>query len=82
MSLQSKLDSVIQTPVISGPAGASGLLIAANNGIFVNVSTINVAPQAKVPLTTNVTLNGTAINRVPGSTDILLAPNQTYYADI
>ena len=30
-------------------------------------------------MSTNVVINGTAISHVPGSTDIMLAPNQTYW---
>ncbi|PFZ89568.1 hypothetical protein COL83_21825 [Bacillus wiedmannii] len=30
-------------------------------------------------MSTNVVINGTAITHVPGSTDIMLAPNQTYW---
>ncbi|WP_242311859.1 hypothetical protein [Bacillus cereus group sp. BfR-BA-01331] len=30
-------------------------------------------------MSTNVVINGTAITHVPGSIDILLAPNQTYW---
>lgn len=38
-----------------------------------------IASGAPIPLDTNVTLNGTSITHTPGSTDILLAPNETYY---
>lgn len=65
----------------TGPTGPTGPLITANNGSFVTNATITVPAGALVPLATNETLNGTAITHVPGSTDIILAPNQTYYAD-
>ncbi|MEW4195056.1 collagen-like protein [Bacillus altitudinis] len=64
----------------AGATGATGPLITANNGRFVNGTTFNVASGANVPLLTNGALNGTAISHTPGSTDIVLAPNQTYYA--
>ncbi|PEA85701.1 hypothetical protein CON71_34270 [Bacillus thuringiensis] len=44
-----------------------------------NSGTVTVNNNAAVPLTTNVVINGTAITHVPGSTDIMLAPNQTYW---
>ncbi|WP_099686767.1 hypothetical protein [Bacillus fungorum] len=65
----------------TGPTGPTGPLITANNGSFVTNATITVPAGALVPLATNETLNGTAITHVPGSTDIILAPNQTYHAD-
>ncbi|MFE6707654.1 collagen-like protein [Bacillus thuringiensis] len=65
----------------TGPTGPTGPLITANNGSFVTNDTITVPTGALVPLATNETLNGTAITHVPGSTNIILAPNQTYYAD-
>ncbi|PFI75193.1 hypothetical protein COI83_30145 [Bacillus cereus] len=46
---------------------------------MVNPPTVTVAAGAAVPLATNLTINGTAITHTPGSTDIMLAPNQTYY---
>ncbi|WP_282062885.1 hypothetical protein [Bacillus pumilus] len=64
----------------AGATGATGPLITANNGRFVNGTTFNVASGANVPLITNGALNGTSISHTPGSTDIVLAPNQTYYA--
>ncbi len=82
MLLQNKLDSVIQTPVLTGPtglAGVSGPLITANNARITNAATQTVAAGAAVPLAFNNVVNGTAITYVPGSTDIVLAPNQTYY---
>ncbi|PEW70572.1 hypothetical protein CN448_10330, partial [Bacillus cereus] len=65
----------------AGATGATGPLITANNARFVNSSTtINVPVGASVPFTVNAELNGTAISHIPGSTNIILAPNQTYYA--
>ncbi|MGG0525790.1 collagen-like protein, partial [Bacillus pumilus] len=64
----------------TGATGATGPLITANNGRFFNATTFTVASGASVPLLVNGTLNGTAISHTPGSTDIILAPNQTYYA--
>ncbi|PGK31775.1 hypothetical protein CN907_26950 [Bacillus anthracis] len=43
-------------------------------------ATQTVNNTAAIPLTTNNLINGTAITHVPGSTDIMLAPNQTYFA--
>ncbi|EEK53185.1 hypothetical protein ACU82A_01540 [Bacillus cereus] len=46
---------------------------------MINSGQVTVNNDAAVPLTTNVVINGTAITHVPGSTDIILAPNQTYW---
>ncbi|WP_242503618.1 hypothetical protein [Bacillus albus] len=80
MLLQSKLDSVIKTPVLTGPSGATGPLITANNARIINPAIVQVGDGNAVPLTFNSVINGTAISHTPGSTDITLAPNQTYYA--
>ncbi|MGF2623797.1 collagen-like triple helix repeat-containing protein [Bacillus cereus] len=125
MLLQSKLDSVIKTPVLTGPTGpsgatgamgatgpsgatgamgatgpsgatgatgatgpsgatgatgASGPLITANNARIINPDSVQVGAGNAVPLTFNSVINGTAISHTPGSTNITLAPNQTYYA--
>ncbi|MGI8239629.1 hypothetical protein [Bacillus wiedmannii] len=80
--LQSKLDSVIKAPVLTGltgPTGATGPRITANNARITNAATQTVAAGAAVPLALNNVINGTAITYVPGSTDIVLAPNQTYH---
>ncbi|PFK10525.1 hypothetical protein COI98_24070 [Bacillus cereus] len=47
-----------------------------------NVSVINTGSNsvvATIPLATNVVINGTDIIHSPGSTDITLGPNHTYY---
>ncbi|WP_257149143.1 hypothetical protein [Bacillus cereus] len=80
MLLQSKLDSVIKTPVLTGPSGATGPLITANNARIINPAIVQVGDGNAVPLTFKSVINGTAISHTPGSTDITLAPNQTYYA--
>ncbi|PFI81499.1 hypothetical protein [Bacillus cereus] len=106
MLLQSKLDSVIKIPVLTGPTGptgtcaicptgatgpsgpsgatgatgATGPLITANNARIINPAIVQVGDGNAVPLTLNSVINGTAISHTPGSTDITLAPNQTYYA--
>ncbi|MBD8497436.1 hypothetical protein [Paenibacillus arenosi] len=60
--------------------GPTGPLITANNATVANTGTVVLAGNASVPFTTTATLNGTAITHAAGSTDILLAPNQTYFA--
>ncbi|PIE93932.1 hypothetical protein CO726_18700 [Bacillus fungorum] len=89
MLLQNKLDSVIKTPVLTGPTGATGSsgatgatgpLITANNARIIDPAIQQVADGAAVAFTFNSVINGTAISHTPGSTDITLAPNQTYYA--
>nr|MCX3330532.1 collagen-like protein [Bacillus pacificus] len=64
----------------TGATGTSGPLITANNARIINPATVQVGAGNAVPLTFNSVINGTAISHTPGSTDITLAPNQTYYA--
>ncbi|CUB55106.1 hypothetical protein BN2127_JRS10_03088 [Bacillus subtilis] len=45
-----------------------------------NATNVALAGNASVPFVTNNVINGTAITHAAGSTDIVLAPNQTYYA--
>ncbi|WP_028546435.1 collagen-like protein [Paenibacillus taiwanensis] len=64
----------------TGATGATGPLITANNASISNIGmVVTVASGANVPLISNDVINGTAITHTPGSTDIMLAPNQTYY---
>ncbi|MGG0086229.1 collagen-like protein, partial [Bacillus anthracis] len=69
----------------TGPAGATGAtgptgpLVTANNARITNPAIVQVGAGGAVPLSTNNLINGTAITHVPGSTDIILAPNQTYF---
>ncbi|TVX94088.1 collagen-like triple helix repeat-containing protein [Paenibacillus agilis] len=65
---------------VSGPTGPTGPLVTANNATVFSSVNVAVAGNASVPFSTNGTINGTAISHVAGSTDILLDPNQTYYA--
>ncbi|PIE91822.1 hypothetical protein [Bacillus fungorum] len=60
--------------------GGSGSLVTANNARITAFATQTVNNTAAIPLTTNNLINGTAITHVPGSTDIMLSPNQTYFA--
>ncbi|AJG79538.1 hypothetical protein [Bacillus thuringiensis] len=64
----------------TGATGASGPLITANNARIINPDSVQVGAGNAVPLTFNSVINGTAISHTPGSTNITLAPNQTYYA--
>ncbi|UHA75150.1 collagen-like protein [Paenibacillus sp. 481] len=64
----------------TGATGVTGPLVTANNATVLNPVNVAVAGNASVPFTVNGTINGTAISHVAGSTDILLDPNQTYYA--
>lgn len=64
----------------AGVTGPTGPLVTANNARITNPAIVTVADGAAVPLTINNLINGTAITHVPGSTDIVLAPNQTYFA--
>ncbi|PFZ91317.1 hypothetical protein COL83_17865 [Bacillus wiedmannii] len=45
-----------------------------------NPATQQVGAGNAVSFNTNSVINGTAISHTPGSTNITLAPNQTYYA--
>ncbi|WP_205728412.1 hypothetical protein [Bacillus thuringiensis] len=63
----------------TGATGATGPLITANNARITNTPTQTIAAGADIPLSTNALINETAISHVPGSTDIVLAPNQTYF---
>ncbi|WP_242263153.1 collagen-like repeat preface domain-containing protein [Bacillus cereus group sp. BfR-BA-01511] len=65
---------------LTGATGPTGPLTVANNATVSNLATIPVAGNASVPFVTNNVINGTAISHTAGSTDIVLAPNQTYYA--
>ncbi|PGV66902.1 hypothetical protein, partial [Bacillus cereus] len=102
MLLQTKLDSVIQTPVLTGPpgptgptgpaggptgpsgatgvTGTSGPVITANNAHMVTSDIISVNNNTGIPLSQNLVLQGTAITHTPGTAQINLAPNQTYFA--
>ncbi|MFJ8216300.1 hypothetical protein [Bacillus cereus] len=64
----------------SGATGPTGPLTVANNATVSNLANVAVAGNASVPFVTNNVINGTAISHTAGSTDIVLAPNQTYYA--
>ncbi|MFJ7732113.1 hypothetical protein ACIQXF_09490 [Lysinibacillus sp. NPDC097231] len=63
----------------TGATGATGVNLTTNNGYFSTVNSVMIASGAPIPLDTNITLNGTSITHDPGSTNILLAPNETYY---
>ncbi|HDR8033298.1 TPA: collagen-like protein [Bacillus cereus] len=64
----------------TGPTGPTGPLTVANNATVSNATNVALAGNASVPFVTNNVINGTAITHAAGSTDIVLAPNQTYYA--
>ncbi|PEW63047.1 hypothetical protein CN448_28915, partial [Bacillus cereus] len=66
----------------TGPTGATGPaapLITANNIQITNFASQTVASGNPLQFSTNTTINGTAITHNPGSSDVNLAPNQTYY---
>ncbi|MBD8496954.1 collagen-like protein [Paenibacillus arenosi] len=65
---------------VTGPTGPTGPLVTANNATVFNPINVAVGANGSVPFSDNGTINGTAISHVAGSTDILLDPNQTYYA--
>ncbi|WP_036697057.1 hypothetical protein [Paenibacillus taiwanensis] len=64
----------------TGPTGTTGPLVTANSARITNGASVNVAGGGSIPLTNNAEINGTAITHVVGSPNILLAPNQTYFA--
>ncbi|MEW9204594.1 collagen-like protein [Bacillus wiedmannii] len=64
----------------TGPTGPTGPVITGNNASFTTPASILIGAGQAIPLANNAVINGTAISHVPGSTDIILAPNQTYYA--
>ncbi|MDF9610316.1 collagen-like protein, partial [Bacillus cereus] len=64
----------------TGPTGPAGPVITGNNASFTSPANTLVGAGQAIPLANNAVINGTAISHVPGSTDIMLAPNQTYYA--
>ncbi|MDK8179891.1 hypothetical protein [Paenibacillus sp. UMB4589-SE434] len=63
----------------TGPTGETGIQITTNNAFFRTVDSVLVTPGSAIPFAENFTLNGTEITHTPGSTDVLLAPDQTYY---
>ncbi|MEB9625146.1 beta-propeller fold lactonase family protein, partial [Bacillus cereus] len=50
-----------------------------NNATIARENNVAVANNTAIPLATNVVINGTDIIHSPGSTDITLGPNHTYY---
>ncbi|PFK28199.1 hypothetical protein COI98_00050 [Bacillus cereus] len=50
-----------------------------NHATIAQENNISVANNTAIPLATNVVINGTDIIHSPGSTDITLGPNHTYY---
>ncbi|WP_170953331.1 collagen-like protein [Bacillus thuringiensis] len=94
MLLQSKLDSVIQTPVLTGPTGppgptgpaggpsgatgATGPQLTNSAQIFNTNGFTSTSNNQPVPLSTNGVITGTDITHTPGSADIMLAGGHTY----
>ncbi|PFY29254.1 hypothetical protein, partial [Bacillus toyonensis] len=50
-----------------------------NHATIAQENNVAVANNTAIPLATNVVINGTDIIHSPGSTDITLSPNHTYY---
>lgn len=92
--MQSKLDSILSTPISIGPTGATGTTGATgaagatgatgpqltNSAHVYNLTTIitTIANQP-VALSNNGVITGTDITHVAGSPDILLAGGHTYF---
>lgn len=53
--------------------------VTANNASITNPGEVFIGDGEAIPFTNNM-INGTAISHVPGSPQIILAANQTYYA--
>ncbi|MED2933776.1 collagen-like protein, partial [Bacillus wiedmannii] len=61
----------------TGPTGATGT--NNNNATITSGGFTTINDNTAIPFAANGVINGTDISHTPGSTDIILAPNHTYY---